>query len=228
MAARKSNASSVPSKRKATKPDGKRITEKPPERKRIDSVPVWVCIGPAGDEVVYLSRGEADAFAETSGELGTRYAVEERIAAISDGKPNQPTDEEIAAKVIRKELQKSRREYNREHNPIADRVREANRAMLDHLHELLFDPLWVCGPDGFVNDEGVKGHRRATDAESLQCSVEDYGKEFTVDLYGDIPAQVIAGLRARIKLHQDAIRRIRAAGKRGELVAVPVSRKAVK
>ncbi len=136
----------------------------------------------------------------------------------------KPAAKEVAAQGLRKELQKSRREYNREYNPLADRVRTANKSMLDHLHELLFDPLWVCGPDGFVNAEGEPGRRRATDAESLQCSIEDYGKEFPVDLYGDIPAQVIAGLQARIKLHQDAIRRVRAAGKRGELVAVPVAK----
>lgn len=117
----------------------------------------------------------------------------------------------------------------RQYNPIAAKVKDANESLLNRLHELLFYPLFVSGPDGFVVEES--GSRLATDEESLQTTIDDYGESFAVNLYGDIPAQVVAGLRARIKLHQAAIRRILAAGKRGELKAVRVpmpKRKAVK
>lgn len=130
------------------------------------------------------------------------------------------------SKLTPKELRKLERQHDRSYNPIAHAVKDANEALLDRLHELLFYPLFVCGPDGFVADED--GLRRATDAESRETSIDDYGEPFRVKLFGDIPAQVIAGLQARIKLHQAAIRRIRAAGKRGELVAVRPKRKAVK
>lgn len=130
------------------------------------------------------------------------------------------TDKEIAAQSLADEHER--------HNPLADELRDANMAMLDRLHELLFDPLWVCGPDGFVHDDGSTKSRRATDAESREFTIESYCDAFRVNLYGDISAQVVAWLRAQIKLHQAAIRRVVAAGKRGELKGVRAKRKAVK
>ncbi len=140
------------------------------------------------------------------------------------------TNREITANEIQKEMRKLKREYDREYNPLAAEVRDANEAILNRLHDLLFDGLFVEGPYGFTIEvvSGRSRPRKATDAECRRALINDHGVEIPIALYGDIPAQVVAALRARVKLHQAAIRRIVAAGKRGELVAVRPPRKPVK
>ncbi len=100
MAAQKSTASASSRTSKATNSARRRTTSKrakpsqekasatPPTAQpaeRIRSVPVFVCVGPDCDEAVYLSRCEAESFAETHNELNrTKLTIEERTATITD------------------------------------------------------------------------------------------------------------------------------------------------
>lgn len=61
-------------------------TPTPQPAKRIASVPVWVVVGPDGDESVYLSEGEAQVFCNTFGEVaGKPVRIEQRLATITAG-----------------------------------------------------------------------------------------------------------------------------------------------
>ncbi len=93
MAAQKSTASSVPRKRKTTKPGGNRIKSKSPELKRIETIPAWVVIGPEGDEIVYLSEAEAEVYADPELRV-SKARIDERIAVIVDRKAQRVTSKE--------------------------------------------------------------------------------------------------------------------------------------